>query len=77
MPVWMINLLISLAVKWGLPWLLAKFPLLPPWLEQIIEKIIEDLKQENADKKQIIKEAHNQVRQACSGSACPTDLVKD
>ncbi len=44
MPVWLINLLVSLAIKVGLPYLLKAFPWIPQEVMAIINKLIEDLK---------------------------------
>lgn len=75
MPVWLINILISLAIKFGVPWLMAKFPLISPAVQQIIDGLLSDLQSHSQQKAQIVSGAKEQIRKVCSGTTCPTDVV--
>lgn len=77
MPGWLISLLISLVLKLGVPWLLRRFPGLPPGIREILEKLIEDLRQAKADKQELVKKAKQDIKDKCSGVGCPTDLKRD
>jgi hypothetical protein len=75
MPAWLISLLVSLAVKVGVPILIKKLPWIPKEVVDIITKLIEDLEKAPTpeSKKEAKALALKQVRAHCSGVACPTD----
>lgn len=74
MPAWLLSFLISLAIKLGMPFLLKLFPNLPPGIAAIIQKLIEDLSAHSATKTALVAQAKTDIKQACSGVGCPTDL---
>lgn len=75
MPAFLLNLLLSLALKWGIPlllkWLKQKFPNLPISAElvQVLEEHIAQHEALKAETKQKAKE--------CLGVACASDTVKE
>lgn len=77
MPSWFWTFLIDLAVKLGLPWLMAKFPWLPKELKDIIEELLKNIGQLNDQKVLAVRTAKRKIRAHCSGVACVTDTLKD
>jgi hypothetical protein len=74
MPAWLISLLVSLAVKLGVPWLLRRFPGLPAWLVEILEELLGKLKDAKQDKHDAVREAKEKIHQQCNGQVgCPAD----
>lgn len=73
MPAWLISLLLSLALKLGLPWLLQKFPWIPAEIAQIIQDLIDKINGLKAEKKELVLNAHKEIKRACEGPLCPTD----
>lgn len=73
MPVWIIQLLISLAVKFGLPFVLRliakKFPGVPTELGSIIEELLKNLGKAKEDKKEAVRTAKLRVAE-CYGPTC-------
>ena len=69
MPAWLIQLLITLAINFGLPWLLKKFPWIPPEVRKIIEDLINKLKDHKEQKEVLVSEAKQKVRE-CYGPNC-------
>lgn len=69
MPGWLIMILVNLALKFGVPWLLKKFPWLPPNIAEIIEDLVGKVKGAKATKKEAYKEAKRKIRE-CQGTAC-------
>lgn len=71
MPVWLIELLISLALKFGLPYLIKAFPSLPKEVWEVVETILKAVQSaENPqDKAKEIRTAVNQ----CTGVGCPPE----
>lgn len=80
MPAWLITFLISAAIRLGLAWLVKHFPGLPPEIVKIIEELLQILGDSNASRqeKQSAKDAARQkIKDACSGTGCPTEIKKD
>jgi hypothetical protein len=82
MPAWLLNLLIKLAIDFGLPFLLKKFPWIPGEVKQIIEELLAQIKEANGQKAEVRRvkveakrEAKRKIREfATVGYA--TDLKK-
>lgn len=68
MPAIIVQILITLALKFGLPWILTKFPGIPASVIQIIEKLIEDLQNHKMAKKELLDQAKEKALNACKGS---------
>lgn len=66
MPGWLINIIVTLAVKVGLPWVIKKFPGIPQEIIAIIAQLINDLS--NPEKSNSIskKVALNRVSELCT-----------
>jgi len=75
MPQWLINLLLKLAVSWGLPALAKAFPWLPKEVIDLIVAIIEGLKK-SEQPVETLREVKRAVSQ-CNGIACAPDLLHD
>lgn len=71
MPFWL-TIIINLALRFGVPWLLKKFPFLPPNIREIIEKLIGDLDVKKAEKKELVAKAKAEIK-ACTGPNCPVE----
>lgn len=70
MPVWLIQILITLAIKFGLPWILKKFPSIPPEVIKIIEELIQKLEGHKEEQKALVAEAKKKALQVCTGPDC-------
>lgn len=75
MPIWLINLLISLAIKLGLPYLMEKFPNLPKSIWDLIAELLKHIHGAQ-DKVAEVAKARLILREHCYGPGCPTDLKK-
>lgn len=83
MPSWLVTIIINyilpLAVKLGIPMLLKKFPNLPPEIQQIIEDLIKHLTDpvKPAEEKKVAKrEAARKLKQLRSLQGA-SDIVKE
>lgn len=82
MPAFIINLVLQLVLKFGIPWLLDWLKKRFPWLpipEQIVpvlQDYIRDVKEAKITKQMARRRAHTRLRE-CYGVACPMDTVKD
>lgn len=76
MPIFLINILISLAIKFGLAFFFKRFPGIPEEIKQIIKDLLESLKlaKTKAERAQLKAEAKQKVKKVCEGIACPADL---
>lgn len=77
MPPFLINLLIGLVVRFGLPYVLRylhdRFPWLPiDGIRPILDELAEELKINKANKKQSRLKAKDKLKE-CLGTACPAD----
>lgn len=68
MPNWIINMLVNLAVKIGLPWLMKKFPGLPSEVWALIEGILSYIHAAD-DKSQALAQVKAAVK-VCEGISC-------
>ena len=68
MPAWLLNMLISLAFKIGMPLLLKKLPWLPKEIVPILEGAVGEAATASSkeEKKQVVREAKKRVRAARS-----------
>ena len=64
MPAWLIQLLISLAIKIGLPALIKYIPQIPSEVVQIIEELLNNLKKPDVSNSAAKKTAQLRVREA-------------
>ncbi len=69
MPAWIIQLIVTLAVRLGLPWVLKKFPGIPAEVQKVIEELLENLTQHKSEKKVLVSEAKKKIS-ACYGDTC-------
>lgn len=60
---WLWTLLLNLALKFGVPWVLAKFPWIPPALREILERLIGTVSQVQQTKKEAVKLAKAEWRE--------------
>lgn len=77
MPAFLLDLLISLALKFGVPWLLSKFPFLPSNLKDILQQLIDDVKKSKDEHKEAVadarSEAKSRIKKECFGVGCAID----
>ena len=73
MPAWLINALVSLAIKIGFPLLLKYIPWLPNEVLVIIEKLLSDLQKPDISNSMAKKTALRDVKEYCSGVGCPAE----
>jgi len=64
MPAWLIQLLVSLAIKFGIPWLVTKLPWIPTEVVSIINELLENLKDPKVSDSAAKKMAKAQIRAA-------------
>lgn len=70
MPAWIIQLIVSLAVRLGLPWVLKRFPFIPAEVQKIIEELVKNLTEHKSEKKVLVSKAKQKIS-ACYGDTCP------
>jgi len=78
-PAWLINLLVSLAIKIGLPYVAKLFPWLPKEILAIIEELLNDLTNPDISNSSAKKRALRKMRaerEKLSQVGVPSDLVK-
>lgn len=75
MPAWIITLLVSMAIKLGLPYLIKKLPWLPADVWGIIEEILKHI-QGAEDKAAAVEKIGAAVR-GCTGTGCPANTVSE
>lgn len=81
MPTFLIQLLISFALKFGLSFIFKKFPGLQerfPLLWQILDELLSNVKAareagDESAEKQARRRARDRMKKECFGTACPTD----
>lgn len=71
MPAWLIQLIVTLALQFGLPFVQKLFPKLPPEVIALIQALIEKLLGHKEEKKTLIQDTKKQIA-ACFGDNCPT-----
>lgn len=76
MPAWILNLLIQLAIKVGVPALVKYFPKIPSEIIAIINELIDALKQPEVSNSAAKKSAMAKVRSQLQVSPQPQDLKK-
>lgn len=73
MPAWLISFLISIAIKFGMPWVLKKFPWVPMEVVTLIEELLEKLKIHKQEKVELIRTTKEKAKEICIGAACPAE----
>lgn len=71
MPAWLVQLLTTLALQFGIPWLTEKFSWLPKEFFVMLQDILKYV-QAADDKKEAVKTVRSQL--GCVGIGCPPDL---
>lgn len=71
MPTWLINALVGIAIKIGVPWLVKKFPWIPKEIVDIINELVEQLKNPNVSNSVAKKTAMRQVKEFCTTGCSP------
>lgn len=69
MPAWLIQIIVTLAIKFGIPFILKRFPGIPPEVIKIIEDLISKLTQHSEQKSIIVGQAKADLRK-CIGDSC-------
>lgn len=62
MPVWLINVIITIAIKVGLPWVVQHIPGIPQAVIDVIKKLLEDLQKPDVSNSAAKKQALAAVR---------------
>lgn len=82
MPSWIIDLILKIALNWGIPfavtWLFEKLPWLAkniPNLADILKTLVENLKasESKEERKELKAEAKEAIKRECFGIGCLTD----
>ena len=76
MPTWLlpiINWLIGLAIQYGIPWLVAKFPWLPANISKILQDLVDALEGHKATGQELKDQAKARIKSELCGT--PPDLV--
>ena len=79
MPGWIIDLVFKLAVQFGLPYLIAKWPWLQKFLSEDLIKVIEEfIKSMDSQKAKSVEIKSRAIAKAkkCTGIGCPVELKK-
>lgn len=76
MPTWLINIIVTLAVKVGLPWVVQKFPKMPQEIIDIISQLLEQLKNPTVSNSVAKKQALTRVKEFCT-AGCEATTKKD
>jgi len=66
MPGWLINIIVTIAVKVGLPWVIKKFPGIPQEILAVIVQLIEDLNNPGKSNSVSRKVALSRVSKLCT-----------
>ncbi len=66
MPGWLINIIVTIAVKVGLPWVIKKFPGIPQEILAVIVQLIEDLNNPGKSNSVSRKVALSRVSELCT-----------
>lgn len=74
MPAWLLNLLVQLVIKLGLPALIKRFPGLPAELWALIEEILRHVAG-SGNPSAATALLRVKVKE-CTGAGCPIDTVK-
>lgn len=80
MPVWLISMIISLAFKLGMTWLMHRFPKLQerfPLLWEILQSLMKKVDSGELTRAEAEKEAHARIKTECFGVGCPIDTKGD
>jgi hypothetical protein len=76
MPNWLINILIDLALKVGVPYLLKLFPWLPQNLMDIIQNFIDDIKGHSTARKATVVATREAFKTDILGMDPPADVKR-
>jgi hypothetical protein len=77
---------IPLAIRFGVEWVIGKFPGIPEWVKDVLRRLEDEKKAASAIEDQDVKLAEHvaakrraveAVKAQCSGVACPPDLKVD
>lgn len=76
MPVFLLNIIISLAIKFGLAFLFRRFPGIPQEIRDLLSEFLDKLKlAKSAEEKNALKaEVKAKVKKHCEGTGCPMDV---
>lgn len=77
MPPFLINLLITLAIRFGLPFILRKFPGLPAGVKEMLEEFLESLKVNRRDRRAAEERLKTRLKTECFGVECEIPLKGD
>lgn len=73
MPGWLISLLATLAIKFGIPWIIKKWPGIPQQVIDIINELLSKLNDPNQSNSAAKKVAIFKIKE-CTGVGCPPKL---
>ena len=76
MPTFVLNMIISIVIKFGIPVLiqyLLNSSKIPAEVKVVLQKLLEALKDPSIPNKEARATAHREFKE-CIGTACPTDL---
>lgn len=71
MPAWLIQIIVTLAIKFGVPYIVKLFPKIPDQVIDIIDTLLEQLKDPNVSDSSAKKTALYSIKAHCEGVACP------
>lgn len=61
MPAWLIKIVVGLAVKYGMGWLMKRFPWIPDDVKAIIEQLVGELQKHQTAKVCMINDAQAKI----------------
>lgn len=74
MPPWLISLAATLAIKFGIPWVIKMWPGIPQQVIDIINELLGKLKNPAESNSAAKKLAIVKIKE-CTGTGCPPKLV--
>lgn len=75
MPFW-VSILVTLALKFGLPWLLKRFPWIPVEVREIVEDAVKKVNELKRAKEEAIQGARERAKE-CYGTGCPPNTIRE
>ena len=74
MPAWILSMIIPLAIRLGVSFVLKRFPGIPPEVRAILESLQLKLKTPGVSNSGAKKQAVADFKAYCEGTGCPTGL---
>lgn len=80
MPAWLVSVILNwavpLAIKFGVPWLITKFPWLPQNLSDIIQNLVDEINGHKQQYRGLVKESKAKAREQFATVAVAPDIKR-